>query len=298
MFRRQHTYEQRVGNFKFIRAPPKDRDPTSPFASWAMIGAMAHLSKTGGHPTVPHPPLLKYYGEETEQRGFVVDLFDRTAHNYDWINRAMSLGGGLRYRRAALRRAGFHSGMTMLDVAVGTGLLARAALDIQDGVGSVVGVDVSIGMLETARESVPISLVQGCAEQLPFNDASVDFLTMGFALRHVSDLEAVFLQYRRVLKPGGIVLILELTRPPVRTVRYALSRFYLQRIVPLVARLGPGGADAQVLMRYFWDTVDNCVPPETILRALNRCGFERARRKEILSGIFSEYVTSKPAGDS
>ena len=94
------------------------------------------------------------------------------------------------------------------------------------------------------------------------------------------------------------MLILELTRPPVRTVRYALSRFYLQRIVPLVARLGPGGADAQVLMRYFWDTVDNCVPPETILRALNRCGFERARRKEMLSGIFSEYVTSKPTGDS
>ena len=262
------------------------------------MGAMPRARKTSLDRTTPHPPLLKYYREETEQRGFVVDLFNRTAHNYDWINRAMSLGGGLRYRRAALRRAGFRSGMTMLDVAVGTGLVARAALDIQDGVGSVVGVDVSIGMLQTARASVPISLVQGCAEQLPFNDASVDFLTMGFALRHVSDLEAVFLQYRRVLKPGGIVLILELTRPPVRTVRYALTRFYLQRIVPLVARLGAGGADAQILMRYFWDTVDNCVPPETILRALNRCGFERPRRKEILSGIFSEYVTSKPTGDS
>ncbi|MFQ5935226.1 MAG: class I SAM-dependent methyltransferase [Acidiferrobacterales bacterium] len=256
---------------------------------------MAHAPKNGLRPTTPHPPLAKYYAEEIQRRNFVVNLFDRTAPHYDWIDRAMSLGSGLRYRRDALRRAGFTRGMTLLDVAIGTGLIAKAALQIQGGRGVVTGVDVSIGMLQKARDAMSIPLAQGYAEQLPFRNSSVDFITMGFALRHVSDLESTFLEYRRVLKPGGTLLIMELTRPPLGTTKYTLSRFYMHRVVPLIARLGPGGADAQILMKYFWDTVDSCVPPETIVDALSKCGFARPSRKKILFSMFSEYVAAKPA---
>lgn len=240
----------------------------------------------------PHPPLEKYYRGEPERRGFVTGLFDRTAPHYDWINRVMSLGSGVRYRRDALRRAGLAPGDRMLDVAIGTGLVARAARDILGNGGPVIGVDLSMGMLAEARKCLPITLVQGVAERLPLADACVDFVTMGYALRHVTDLESTFREYLRVLKPGGSVLILELTRPGADSAAYRFTRFYLHTVVPWLARLGPGGSDAQTLMEYCWDTVDNCVPPATILAALAASGFT-APRQGVVHRVFSEYVATK-----
>lgn len=242
---------------------------------------------------VPHPPLDKYYRGEPERRGFVSELFDRTAPHYDRINRVMSLGSGVRYRRDALRRAGVAPGVRLLDVAVGTGLVARAARDLLDGDGRITGVDLSMGMLIEARRSIPMALVQGVAERLPVADASADILTMGYALRHLSDLESTFREYLRVLRPGGTLLILELTRPSANSAAYRFTRFYLHTIVPLMARLGPGGGDSKTLMEYFWDTVDQCVPPATILEALADSGFANARR-DVLHRVFSEYVATRP----
>ena len=241
----------------------------------------------------PHPPLEKYYRGEPERRGFVSGLFDRTAPHYDWINRIMSLGSGVRYRRDALRRAGLTEGARVLDVAVGTGLVARAARDILGDSGQVTGVDLSMGMLAEARKRLPITLVQGVAEKLPIRDACADFVTMGYALRHVSDLESTFREYLRVLKPGGTLLILELTRPAADTAAYRFTRFYLHTVVPLLASFGSGGSDARTLMEYFWDTVDQCVPPATILAALADSGFE-SPRQGIMHRVFSEYVAAKP----
>ena len=241
----------------------------------------------------PHPPLQKYYRGEPQRRGFVTGLFDRTAPHYDWINGVMSLGSGVRYRRDALRRAGLAPGDRILDVAIGTGLVARAARDILGGGDGVTGVDLSMGMLVEARKNPPITLVQGVAERLPVADACMDFVTMGYALRHVTDFESTFREYLRVLKPGGKLLILELTRPAADSATYRFTRFYLHTVVPLLARLGPGGREARTLMEYFWDTVDNCVPPATILAALAESGFISPRRN-LVHGVFSEYAASKP----
>ncbi len=245
---------------------------------------------TGG---APHPPLAKYYRGEPQRRGFVTELFDRTAPHYDWINCVTSLGSGVRYRRDALRRAGLAPGNRMLDVAIGTGLVARAARDILDGGDRLTGIDLSLGMLAQARKNLPITLVQGVAERLPVADACVDFVTMGYALRHVADLESTFCEYLRVLRPGGTLLILEVTRPPAESAAYRLTRFYLHTIAPLLARLGPGGSDARTLMEYFWDTIDNCVPPATILAALAGSGFD-SPRQDVVHRVFSEYVATKP----
>jgi demethylmenaquinone methyltransferase/2-methoxy-6-polyprenyl-1,4-benzoquinol methylase len=243
----------------------------------------------------PHPPLEKYYPGEPQRRGFVTSLFDRTARHYDWINGVMSLGSGVRYRREALRRAGLTAGNRVLDVAIGTGLVARAALDILGDGARVTGVDLSMGMLGEARKSLPITLVQGVAERLPLTDGCADFVTMGYALRHVTDLESAFREYLRVLKPGGSLLILELTRPAADSAAYRLARFYLHTLVPLLARLGPGGSDARMLMEYFWDTVDDCVPPATILAALAGSGFA-SPSQGVVHRVFSEYVATKPQG--
>lgn len=253
---------------------------------------MSHTNETDVSGVAPHPHLTKYYGGASQRRSFVAGIFDKTARNYDWIDRVMSIGSGVRYRRDALRRGGLAPGKRLLDVAIGTGLVARAANDILDDSGSITGVDLSMGMLAEARKALPIGLVQGIAEQLPFADACMDFITMGYALRHVTDLESTFREYLRILKPGGTLLILELTRPASNSAAYRLTRFYLHTVVPLLARLGPGGADSKELMKYFWDTIDQCVPPATILEALSGSGFASTRR-DVSNHVFSEYVATK-----
>lgn len=217
-------------------------------------------------------------------------MFDRTAHNYDWINSVMSFGSGLWYRREALKRVGVKQGVTVLDVCTGTGLVARPAVELVSRSGSVMGFDASIGMLGAAKRSLEIPLLQGYVENLPFVEKSVDFVTMGYALRHVADLATPFGEFFRVLRPGGKLLILEATRPKSWWL-YWTVRIYLRRIVPLIARLG--GRDSSTVMRYFWDTIDNCVPPETILGSLEKIGFANVERREIF-GLFSEYEAKRP----
>lgn len=116
----------------------------------------------------PHPTLRAYYRNEGERRQVLDDLFDRTASHYDRITQFMSFGSGAWHRRQALLRAGLAPSMMVLDVAVGTGAVAREALGIVKPMGRVVGVDPSTGMLAEARRLTRIPLVQGLAEHLPF----------------------------------------------------------------------------------------------------------------------------------
>ena len=136
--------------------------------------------------------LPRYYCTEEQRRPFVNRLFDQAAGQYDRLEWLISLGAGRWYRRQALGRAGLRAGMNVLDVAVGTGLLAREALRIVGKEGRVVGIDPSMGMLSQARRSLPIPLVCGRAEDLPLAPESFDFVCMGYALRHVSDLGAAW----------------------------------------------------------------------------------------------------------
>lgn len=242
-------------------------------------------------PAVPHPPLPQYYDEESERREFVDDLFDTSAEHYEWINRVMSLGSGTWYRRDALDRAGIGPGMTVLDVCMGSGQVTRAAVDIVGDEGRVVGMDASHQMLIEARKYVDVPLVRGLVESLPFPNDFADAITMGYALRHVADLRATFREYLRVLKPGGRLLLIEFARPSSRVMYYFL-RAYLGTVVPAIARFK--GRDARRMMRYFWDTIEACVPPEKILDNLGEAGFEEAGKYGQIE-LFAEYTATKPA---
>jgi demethylmenaquinone methyltransferase/2-methoxy-6-polyprenyl-1,4-benzoquinol methylase len=241
----------------------------------------------------PHPPLTGYYQSEGQRRSFLNKVFNQTATHYDRIDRMMSLGSGPWYRRTALKRAGLAPGMQHLDVAVGTGAVARSAVEIVGETGSVIGLDPSIGMLKQTVAAIRLPVIQGVAERLPFPDGRFDFLSMGYALRHVADLDVTFAEYFRVLKPGGALLILEFARPKSR-LGYALGRFYLNKLVPWVSQLGSGSKEARLLMEYCWDTVNNCVPADTILTAMQRAGFEQIKYRTWF-GVFSEYRARKPA---
>ena len=181
--------------------------------------------------------------------------------------------------------------MHVLDVACGTGLVAAEAAKILGSARTITCLDPSSGMLDEARKKLKATFVQGRAEELPFPDRSFDFLTMGYALRHVMELEQTFREYHRVLRPGGKVLILEVTKPSGRVGNF-FFRLYFGKIYPALTQLFTRSKDAREMMAYYWETMDACVPPESVLNAMRAAGFSGVKRKN-LSGLFSEYTAVK-----
>jgi len=243
-------------------------------------------------PHPPHAPLSAYYAGEQRRAQWVRGVFDRTACDYDRIERLMAFGSGSWYRRRALQRAGLAPGMDVLDVGTGTGLTARAAIEIARDAARVIGVDPSIGMLAASTVPPLSPRVAAGAESLPVASASVDFVVMGFALRHVADLDSVFAEFFRVLRPGGRVCLLEITRPQGCLDTLAI-RFYLRSVVPWLARMFGRSRDMPALMRYYWDTIEACVPPQVVLARLTHAGFTAVERY-VEVRIFSEYRGRKP----
>jgi demethylmenaquinone methyltransferase / 2-methoxy-6-polyprenyl-1,4-benzoquinol methylase len=254
---------------------------------------MNELPKADLPPTSlsPHRPLSEFYAAPAARQNFVNELFDEAAPDYDWVSGMMSFGRDRIYRRDALRRAGLTGGMRLLDVASGTGLMIKAALELGVDPAQVTGVDPSHGMLAQNRKRNPVTLLEGRGEALPCADSSFDFVCMGYALRHVEDLGRLFGEFRRVLRPDGRILILEITRP-TNPVALPLIRFYMQQLVPRIGWLRRRNKSTVKLMQYYWATIAECVPPSVIISALAASGFRNVRR--ITSNVvLSEYVAGR-----
>lgn len=240
-------------------------------------------------PLPPHPPLHDYYRDAAQQKEFLRKSFDETGPIYDWTDRVMSLGSGDWYRREAVKRVGFERGMKLLDLASGTGVVARAAARVNDDPHAIIGVDPSIGMLRSGETNR--AKVQAPAEALPFASETFDRITIGFAMRHFSDLSVVFAECHRVLKPGGKLLIMEITAPESKVGRAMLGA-YMGVITPAVVRMRTRNQRITKIFRYYWETTRDCVRPEAILGAMKGAGFAETKRIVSLA-IFSEYVATK-----
>lgn len=240
---------------------------------------------------LPHPTLTEHYTSTEAKPAFVNRLFDKGAKHYDGVVDWGFLRTGSFYRKWVQQRHGLKPGMRVLDVACGTGLVAAAAAKILGGAETITCLDPSEGMLTEARKKLAATFVQGRAEALPFADGSFDFLTMGYALRHVTTLEAAFREYHRVLKPGGKVLILEVTKPRGAVGNF-FFRLYFGRIYPALTQLFTRSRDARDMMRYYWETMDACVPPETVLEAMRAAGFVDVAAKR-MGVVIAEYSAVK-----
>jgi demethylmenaquinone methyltransferase / 2-methoxy-6-polyprenyl-1,4-benzoquinol methylase len=158
-------------------------------------------------------------------------MFDAIAPRYDLVNRVMTFGMDVRWRRKAVASLGIRKDAVVLDVACGTGDFCREA---QRAGGRAVGLDMSMGMLAAASTSAP--LVQGDALRTPFRAGLFDAITCGFALRNVADIKELFVEFARVLRPGGRIAVLEVSEPEARVPR-AVHHLYFTKVVPFIGGL-------------------------------------------------------------
>ena len=208
-------------------------------------------------------------------------MFDRISPVYDAMNRTMTMGLDQRWRRATAA-AVVRPGDRVLDACCGTGDLALAA---RRAGGRVTGLDFSERMLERARrKSAEIEWVRGDALALPFGDGSFEAATVGFGVRNLDDLERGLSELRRVLRAGGRVAILEITRP--RGLLAPFYRLWFDGLVPLLGKLLPGGS----AYTYLPLSVRRFPGPEELASLLRAAGFEDVRWRTFAGGIVALHI--------
>ncbi|MGZ4290414.1 MAG: class I SAM-dependent methyltransferase [Gaiellaceae bacterium] len=209
-------------------------------------------------------------------------MFDRIAPVYDAMNRIMTAGLDVRWRRLTAE-AVVHPGDRVLDAACGTGDLAIADLKVAGG--EVTGLDFSEQMLVRARRKEPrIEWIQGDMLALPFADETFDAATVGFGVRNVADLELGVRELRRVLRPGGRLAILEITQP--RGLLRPFFSLWFDRVVPLLGKVLPGGS----AYTYLPASVKRFPDAESLADLLGACGFADVRVRLLAGSIVALHT--------
>lgn len=223
-------------------------------------------------------------------------MFDRIAQRYDLLNRVLSLGLDRSWRDRAVRAAALGPSARVLDLATGTGDLA-IALATQCGDSMVDALDPSRGMLDIARTKIEalgiarrVSLHEGDAQHLPFDDQSFDAVTMAFGIRNVPDRLAALREIRRVLRPLGRAVILELAEP-TGGVLGPLARWHVHHVVPTVGALLSGAWEYRYLQR----SIAAFPPPEQFAALLREAGLTDVRWETMTFGAATLYVAQRGA---
>jgi demethylmenaquinone methyltransferase/2-methoxy-6-polyprenyl-1,4-benzoquinol methylase len=222
-------------------------------------------------------------------------MFDRIAGVYDLMNRAMTAGLDREWRERAADRAELAPGDSALDVCCGTGDLAVELRERVGPTGRVVGCDFSEQMLELAREKVDrlglsdVEFEWADALELPYGDSSFDAVTVGFGVRNLADLPRGIAELTRVLRPGGRLVILEITQPrrPPLSVFHAL---WFDHVVPILGRLAGDSA----AYSYLPQSVRSFPPPEDLAELMHLAGLEKIRWTLLAGGIIAIHSGMKP----
>lgn len=216
----------------------------------------------------------------------IAEMFDRISPRYDLLNRVLSFGTDRSWRRRAVALARMDAPGRALDVGAGTGDLTFALEEASAAGSVVIAADISAGMLGVARRRGRVRAVLANAETLPFADASLDRLISGFTVRNIGQLEVALRDFRRVLRPGGRCVILELSHPrgPVFP---RLYRFYFEGLAPRIARLFGGDPEAY---RYLPRSLRPFPRAEALAEMIRIAGFARVRFERLSFGIASIHV--------
>lgn len=220
-----------------------------------------------------------------DKRRAVRSMFDAIAPRYDVVNRIMTGGLDVRWRRRAVAALDLPTGSAVGDLACGTGDFCR---ELARAGHRPVGVDLSMGMLASAQTQAP--LVHADITRLPTRDGALDGLTCGFALRNVVDLDALFADMARVLRPGGRMAVLEVATPERALLRWG-HRVYFNRVVPVIGGL-LSDRDAY---RYLPDSVAYLPSTTELLRRLAAPGFDGVERHLLGGGAAQLLLATRSA---
>ncbi|MFH1712113.1 MAG: bifunctional demethylmenaquinone methyltransferase/2-methoxy-6-polyprenyl-1,4-benzoquinol methylase UbiE [Patescibacteria group bacterium] len=225
----------------------------------------------------------------------ISQLFDKIATKYDLNNRILSFGIDGFWRRRMLKALPDRRGLRVLDVATGTGDVALKLINNQH-IDSVVGLDISEGMLKVAKEKIEaknrqhdVTLVHGSVLEMPFLDESFDAVTISFGIRNVTDVEKSLKEMRRVLRAHGRVLILEFSLPPAKLVR-KLHFFYLQKIVPIIGKLISG---EKAPYEYLNQSIETFPYGIEFGKMVKDAGFDAVEIRPMTLGIATLYIARK-----
>ncbi|MDH3526190.1 MAG: bifunctional demethylmenaquinone methyltransferase/2-methoxy-6-polyprenyl-1,4-benzoquinol methylase UbiE [Gammaproteobacteria bacterium] len=228
---------------------------------------------------------------EEEKAHRVRAVFDSVVDNYDLMNDAMSLGIHRLWKRLVIDMANIRPGQQVLDLAGGTGDLARLIAARTGPQGKVILSDINHAMIRTGRARLldngvagNLDFIQANAEQLPFADNSFDCITMGFGLRNVTDKQAALDSIYRVLKPGGRLLVLEFSHP-VAALKPAYD-FYSFKILPRLGQLFANDADSY---RYLAESIRMHPDQQTLLAMLESAGFEDCSYQNLTGGVVAVH---------
>lgn len=238
---------------------------------------------------------VKPYEAEGSKKEQVSRMFDRIARKYDLLNRVLSLGIDVWWRRKAIRLLKPHRPQRLLDVATGTADVAiEAARQMQPR--EIIGIDISNEMLAIGRQKVArkglsdvITLESGDSEALRFEDASFDAVTVAFGVRNFENLEAGLREMARVLRPGGQVVILEFSRPRLFPFKQ-IYHFYFRNLLPFIGRVTSKDPKAY---EYLYRSVMAFPDGADFERVLEKTGFVHPKTIPLTLGICSIYLATR-----
>jgi len=236
-----------------------------------------------------------YEQEEDGKKKQVSRMFNRIAPYYDFLNRFLSLGIDVRWRKKAIAKLKDSNPQKILDVATGTADVAIAMAKQLKPL-EIIGLDISHEMLEVGRKKIKkrnlnpiIELVEGDSENLPYDDNSFDAITVAFGVRNFENLERGLLEMNRVLKPNGKLVVLEFSKPKVFPIKQ-LFNFYFKYILPQIGKITSKDDSAY---SYLYKSVQAFPDGKAFEEVLNKTGYKSTSWEGLTFGICSIYSASK-----
>lgn len=232
------------------------------------------------------PPSMSGSGDD------VLLVYDQAATRYDLINDLVSFGTSNWYRRRTILSLELPPDATLVDVGSGTGSLALAAQRFLPDSPSIVAVDPSTEMRRLAVKAGVRDVRPGALESIPVPDGSMDAVVSGYAIRYAEDLPTAFAEIRRVMRPGGRLVLLEMIVPPSgigRTIARFLIRDLGSRVLPVIC----GSRAAGDLLRHFWKAISSFDPPGVVTAAMVDAGFEEVEYRHV-GGLLGEFRARVP----
>jgi demethylmenaquinone methyltransferase / 2-methoxy-6-polyprenyl-1,4-benzoquinol methylase len=242
-----------------------------------------------------HDSVVPFKESELTKKQQVANMFDKIAFRYDFLNRFLSAGIDVTWRKKAIKQLKTLQPKTVLDVATGTGDVAILTYKMLQPK-KITGIDISEGMLEIGRKKLAklglekdIELLNGDSETINFPDASFDAITVAFGVRNFENLEKGLKEMLRVLKPGGKLVVLEFSKPKQVAFK-GIYNLYMKIVAPGVGKMIAKNKDAY---QYLNDSVQKFPEGKDFIKILNSCGYKSTYYRPLTMGICSIYCGNK-----